>query len=145
MVCIYFAVCALLRMQPKWTKIKKNIHKECAPVNILDNLKEVIEKSRLRETLNLLTCAESSTHTKMEKKERKGKTKSCVRCHMSRVTCYMSCATCHMFFVTCHLSLTPTTTATDFPPVNSPIMHSRLVCKPHKYFKTEKLLKHQKN
>ena len=34
---------------------------------------------------------------------------------------------CHMSDVTCHLLLTPTATATDPPPANSPTMHSRLV------------------
>ena len=33
---------------------------------------------------------------------------------------------CHMSHVVFHLSLTPIATATDPPPVNSPIIHSRL-------------------
>ena len=37
--------------------------------------------------------------------------------------------TCHMSCVTCPLSLKPTATSTDPSPANSPIMHSRLVCK----------------
>ena len=35
----------------------------------------------------------------------------------------------HSSPVTCHVSLTPTATGIDPPPVNSPIMDSRLVCK----------------
>ena len=42
---------------------------------------------------------------------------------------YWSCVVCHMSPVSCHLSLTPTVTATDPPPANSPTMHSSLVCK----------------
>ena len=45
------------------------------------------------------------------------------------VVSHMSCATCHVSNVACHLSLTPTATATDPHPANSPSMHSRLVCK----------------
>ena len=48
---------------------------------------------------------------------------------MSCVTCHVSCVTCQVSSVTCHLSLTPTATATDPPPVNSATMHSRLVHK----------------
>ena len=50
---------------------------------------------------------------------------------MSHVTFHMSHVTCRMLRVTCHLSLTPTATATDPSPANSPIMHSRLVCQPN--------------
>ena len=48
-----------------------------------------------------------------------------IMCHMSPVTCHLSPITCHLIFVTCHLS--PTATATDPHPDNSPTMHSRLV------------------
>ena len=43
----------------------------------------------------------------------------CVRCQMSGVICPMS-------HVLCHMSLTPTATATDLPPANSPAMQSRM-------------------
>ena len=53
------------------------------------------------------------------------------RCQVSGVTCCMSCVRCmcQVSRVACHLSLTQTATATDHPPVNFPIMQSRLVCK----------------
>ena len=50
--------------------------------------------------------------------------KSCVNCHMSGAT-----FVCCVSRVTYCLSLTPTATATNPPPDNSPDMHSRLVCK----------------
>ena len=43
---------------------------------------------------------------------------------------------CHMLSVTCHMSLTPTATAMDPSPANSPTMHSRIVRKDPKPFKT---------
>ena len=46
---------------------------------------------------------------------------SCVMCHVSCVTCHVSPVTCHLSPITCHLSLTPTATATDPPPTNSPL------------------------
>ena len=56
--------------------------------------------------------------------------------------------TVHVLLGTCHLSLTPTATATNPPPANSPIiMHSRLVCKDPKTrnnFKRQKSSKRQK-
>ena len=51
------------------------------------------------------------------------------------------CITCHVLRVKCHLSLTPTVTAPDPPPANSPTMHSMLVRKDpktQKNFKTQK-------
>ena len=39
----------------------------------------------------------------------------------------MSCITCHVTCVTCHLSLTPTATATNPSPANSPTMQCRIV------------------
>ena len=54
---------------------------------------------------------------------------SYVTCLVSYVTCHMSHVKCHVSRVACHLSLTPTATATDPPPANSPIMYSRLVRK----------------
>ena len=51
-----------------------------------------------------------------------------VTCHKSHVTCNMSNVICHMLLVTCHLSLTQILAATDLPPANSLIFHSRLVC-----------------
>ena len=41
----------------------------------------------------------------------------------------MGRVTCHRSPVTCHLSLTPTATATDPPPTNSPIMHLKMQSK----------------
>ena len=74
-----------------------------------------LEKSCIRETLNLLMCADTSTDTIF-----------CIyfcRCQVSGVTCCMSP-------VTCHMSLTPTSTARDPPPANSPSMHSRMFLLP---------------
>ena len=51
--------------------------------------------------------------------------------HVSHVMCRLSC-------VMCHLSLTPTANATQPPPVNSPIIQSRLVCKDPKHEKYSK-------
>ena len=42
--------------------------------------------------------------------------------HILLVLCQMSRVTCRVSPVTCQLSLTPTATATDPPPGNSPIM-----------------------
>ena len=42
---------------------------------------------------------------------------------------HMSCVMCHLPPVTCHMPLTPTATAPDPPPSNSPTMHSRMVHK----------------
>ena len=59
----------------------------------------------------------------------------CVMCHVSRVMCRVSC-------LTCHLPLMLTVTATNPPPANSSIMHSRLVCKDPKTKKNfKKVLK----
>ena len=55
-----------------------------------------------------------------------------VMSQVSLVTCNMSGVACHMSPVNYHLSLTPTATATDPPPDNSHIMHSRLVPKVQK-------------
>ena len=43
------------------------------------------------------------------------------------VRCHVSCVTCRVSPVTFHMSLTPTATATDPPPANSPKMHSRML------------------
>ena len=45
----------------------------------------------------------------------------------SEVTCQWLRLTCYVSPVTCHISLTSTATATDPPPANSPIMHSRML------------------
>ena len=58
-------------------------------------------------------------------------------CLMPRVMCQVLC-------VTCHLSLRPTATATDPPPANSHIMHSRLVPKDPKT-KSQKRENYQNN
>ena len=47
--------------------------------------------------------------------------------------CHVSHFPVHLLHVNCHLSLTPTATATDPPPANSPTMHSWLVFKDPKY------------
>ena len=65
-----------------------------------------------------------------------------VTCHTSHVMCHVSCVTCRVSPVTCHLSLLLTATATDPPPANSSIMHSRLV---HKDPKTQNKSKCNKN
>ena len=76
--------------------------------------------------------------TKQTKKDKKRQNKKII-CHMSGVACCV-------LRVTCHLSITPTATATDPPPANSPIMHSRLVAKtpPKKNANYKKLSKRQK-
>ena len=56
------------------------------------------KKSFIRETLNLLTCADSSTDTK--KSEEENLYKSCDTYHVSLVTCHMSCVMCHVSCVT---------------------------------------------
>ena len=61
-------------------------------------------------------CVDSSTNTKADRNRQKGAT------------------------VTCLLSLKLTATATDPPTANSPIMHSRLVCKDPKTRKNFKTL-----
>ena len=83
-------------------------------------------KAHIREKLNLWTCEDSSTDTKMDRNRQKGT---------------MSHVTCHVSHVTCHLSLTLTPAAKDLPLANLPIMHSRLVCKDQKkniFFKSSK-------
>ena len=51
------------------------------------------------ETLNLSTCADSSTDDPPPCPP--PKKVSGVRCHMSGVRCHMSCVTCHLSHVTC--------------------------------------------
>ena len=70
---------------------------------------------------------------------------SYVMCHLSFVICHVSHVTCHMIHVACHLSLTPTTTATDPPPANSPTIHSRRVCKDTKTQKNVKTHNNKKH
>ena len=87
---------------------------KCYGTFIIQGQCSVKKKSCIRETLNLSTCADSSTinffKTKYIKYKVRGQV-SGVRCQVSRVTC--------------HMSLTPTDRATDPPPANSPTMHSR--------------------
>ena len=81
---------------------------KCSKVNpCLQSL--TLEKSRIRDTINFYTCADSSTNTKTDKTDRKGRQKyeqnvlcplSCVTCHLSHVKCPVSLSR-----VTCHLSL----------------------------------------
>ena len=108
--------------------------------------------SRIRETMNILMSADSSTDTKVDRNRKKGKKKIKNRinimCHMSFVTCLVSCVMCHLARITCHLSLTLTVTVTDPPPAISPIMHSRLVfkdLKPELILKRKKLSKQQEH
>ena len=49
------------------------------------------------------------------------------KCHVSGAACHMSCVTCRVSPVTCPWSLTPTATAKDPFPGNSPTMHSKLI------------------
>ena len=80
----------------------------------------------------------------MDRKKGKKEQKIKIKCHVSRITCHVSCVMLLVSHVTCHLSLTPTATATDPPPANSPIMHSRLVGKEPKIpkkFKTQIITK----
>ena len=67
---------------------------------------------------------------------------SCVTCQVSPVKCQVSSVRCRKSAVSCQLSVTPTATATDPTPANSPIMHSRLVAKtqPPKKFKTQQII-----
>ena len=60
---------------------------------------------------------------------------------VKNVMCRVSRVMCHVSRVTCHLSLTPTATATDPFPANSPIMHSRLVRKKTQKFQKQKNIK----
>ena len=86
-------------------------------------------KSCIQETLNLLTCGDSSSDTKINRKGQEGGNK---KKKVSRVTC--------------HLSLKRTATPTDPHPVASSTLHSRLVFKdPKKMSMPTKSLKEQKN
>ena len=80
-------------------------------------------------TLNLLLCADSSTNTKQKGKVIFYKQNVMCNMHGSVVMCLVSGVRCRMWRINCHLSIMPTVTATDPPPANSPIMHSRLVPK----------------
>ena len=51
---------------------------------------------------------------------------TCIRCHVSYVTCHISHFTICVSRVTCHMSQTPTATAMDHPPANSPTIHSSM-------------------
>ena len=51
-------------------------------------------KSCIRETLNLLTCVDSSNDTKKSNKQK----------IKNNFTCHRSCIPCHLSHVTCHLS-----------------------------------------
>ena len=64
---------------------------------------------------------------------------------MSNVMCHVSRVMYHLSPVTCHLSLTPTAPATYRPPANSPMMHSRLVCKEARPRKLLNAKNHQEN
>ena len=97
--------------------------------------------------MNLLTCAGSSTNTKINEKVKK----IWVTCHMSGVTCHVShfmctclvsCVTCHMSHVTCNLPLkpTPTGTATLTPPLCTVGWFAKTL-KPPKISKHTKILK----
>ena len=52
----------------------------------------------MREALNLLTCADSSTNTKVDNKDRKEREKKIMRmCHVSQVKCHISCVMCFAY------------------------------------------------
>ena len=81
------------------------------------------EKFCIRETLNLLTCANSSTNTKIPKMLEKFTFFvfhiSCVTFHLSPVTCHRSPVNCHLSPVTCHLSpVTNTNIHSNIPVVD---------------------------
>ena len=85
------------------------------------------EKKCLRETLNLMACVDSSTHTKMNRNRQKdsppkkiNKIKSHLRvwCQMSHVMCQKSYVRCHMLCVTYHMS--PVTNANSHSHIPSP-------------------------
>ena len=59
----------------------------------------ITKKSRKRETLNLSTCADSSTDTKKSKIYIFERIK---KCQVSFVTCHVSGVRCHLSPVTCH-------------------------------------------
>ena len=63
----------------------------------------------------------------------------CVMCHMPHVRFQVSHITYLVSHVACHLSLSPTATARDPPSANSPLKHSRLVCKDQKKTKIAKV------
>ena len=112
---------------------------------------QFMKNFRIRETLNLLACAVSSTDIiKNPKKIGTQNIKkishlshvlchlspvtchlSPVTCHLSTVTCYLSPVTCpmspvvcHLSPVTCHMSLMQTASATDIPLANSSTMQN---------------------
>ena len=73
--------------------------------------KILLEKSRIRETLNLSTDADHRTDifwgggmVKKEEEKKEKKNVLCVTCHMSHVTCHVSRVMCHVSRVTCHVS-----------------------------------------
>ena len=105
------------------------------------------------ETLNLLTCADSSTDTKYFFQKRtetnrngqkrtetdRNRHKLTEKEKNTKIKYIVSCVTCHMSLVRCCMT---TVTATDSPPANSPTMHSRLVPKD---LKSQNLVLKQKN
>ena len=76
---------------------------------------KISPKSYIWETLNLSTCADSSTNTKKKHVSFVTCLVAHVMCHVQRVICHISCVSYQMSPVTCHLSLTLTATATDPP------------------------------
>ena len=63
------------------------------------------QKSRIRQTLNLSTCADSSIDSKtvlnaLKRPNKNHMSPVHVMCHISHVTCHLSCITCHMSRVT---------------------------------------------
>ena len=64
--------------------------------------------------MNLVLCSDTKINPQPHKK------------NISPVTCHVSCVTCHMPQVTCHILPTPTATAPNPFPANSPTMDSRL-------------------
>ena len=94
--------------------VSQKVHRNSFTNSYLTPYLRIPVKSRIRETLNLLTCSDSSTDTKTDRNKQKvrGKRKrpnvmchvSHVTCHISCVMCNMSCVKCLMFHVASHLS-----------------------------------------
>ena len=93
--------------------------------------------------MNILLCADSSTDTKQKIQLGVMCHVSSVRCQVSGVRCQVSgfrcqvsCVRCLMLQVTCqvlpvncHMSLMPTPTVTNPPPINYPTIYTQMVCK----------------
>ena len=113
-------------------------------MHLLEKVKPEIYRYHKREILNLLTCAYSSNNTKNPPPQKKSPFKkshvSCVTCHL----CILPYYHIVIYVINCNsltklpnppldddviyvLPLTPTATATDPPPANSPSMQNWMV------------------